>query len=136
MTQPASNKRFENKIASTISHLPGALPSIPLPTELSRERVAQAALALAPSLQSDTLKDDIFTRDAFWRDQFSLTHNLRTFYSSDAIRNAWADVAPAAKIRNVNVLVNSVHLSPTWATVLFTFDADVSGTPAECQGLL
>jgi hypothetical protein len=128
--------RFANKIKSTIDHLDGALPSAPLPATLTKAKVVSAASALAASLQSDTLNPEIFTTDAFWRDQFSLTHNLRTFYSPNAICAAWADVSSSANVRNVNVVPETVNLSPSWATVLITFDADISGTQAECQGLL
>ncbi|EGP90141.1 unnamed protein product [Zymoseptoria tritici ST99CH_3D1] len=127
---------YKNKIRSTIDHLPGALPSAPLPKELTAASVAQSASAIARSLQSDTLEEKLFTHDAFWRDLFSLTRNLRTFYGPTAIGVAWSDVAPAADLRNVKVVLDSVHFQPTWATVDFSFDADLSGLPAECGGQL
>lgn len=128
--------RFENKIVSSISHLPGTLPTVPWPKELSRARITDIASTFAASLQSATLDHEIFSHDAFWRDQFTLTHNIRTFYSPDAILAAWADVASVARPYNVRLDADTIDMQPAWATVLFTFDADLSDTPAECQGLL
>lgn len=136
MSLHAVKKRYEDKIVSSIAHLPGALPFRPLPSDTTPAKVEGAASALVKLLESNTLDVQIFTSDAYWRDQFSLTHNLRTFSTSEGICDAWKDVAHSANVHSAQVIPGSPSLQPTWATVAFKFYAFLSGAEAECGGLL